>query len=155
MSMTVVLRNCLVQECAGADHKWEFERPTLRELRRIQEATGLDPEQFEIAVNEAGFSIPSIDALLMLITILHKRIGVVVPFDEVDMDITSLEFHSDPVAEPEEKPTEPTLTSPPPRDPGPAPGSGGSIEEGSEPKSSPSGPDSGGITGSPSTPPTT
>jgi hypothetical protein len=151
----VILRNCLIPECGGADHKWEFERPTLRELRRIQEVIGLDPEQFEEAVNEGAATIASIDAILILVAILHKRIGVIVPFDDVDVDITGLQFMPDPEAEPEGKPTGPPPTSPPPEDPAAASASGDSTAEGSEPRSSTSEPDSGGSTASPSTPSTT
>lgn len=152
--MIIISRNCLVPDCGGADHKWEIERPTLREFRFIQETVGLDPDDFETALN-AGGTIQSIDALLALLTILHRRDGLQVPFDDVDADLAHLEFVADPVAEPEEKPTGQPPTSPLPRDPEPAPPSGGSTGEGSEPKSSTTEPGSGGITASPSSPSTT
>lgn len=141
--MIIISRNCLVPDCGGADHKWEIERPTLREFRFIQETVGLDPDNFENALNEGG-TIQSIDAVLVLLTILHRRDGIRVPFDDVDADLAHLEFVADPVAEPEEKPTGPPPTSHHQKDPGPAPSSGGSTAEASGPKSSPTEPTSGG-----------
>lgn len=151
--MIIISRHCLVPDCGGADHKWEIERPTLREFRFIQETVGLDPDDFENALNEGG-TIQSIDAVLALLTILHRRDGIRVPFDDVDADLAHLEFVADPVAEAEEKPTGPTPPSPLPEVPEPAPPSGGSTAEESEPKSSTSEPGSGGSTASPSSPST-
>lgn len=144
--MIIISRKCLVPDCDGADHKWEIERPTLREFRFIQETVGLDPDQFEAAMNEGG-TIQSIDAVLVLLAILHRRDRVIVPFEDIDADLAHLEFLFDPEAEPEEKPTGPPPTSQPPRDLDAATTSGGSTEEASEPKSSPTGPASGGSSG--------
>lgn len=147
--MIIVSRNCLVAECGGQDHKWEFERPTLREFRAIQEALGLSPDDFERVLNDQAelVSVQYIDALLMLITILHRRDGVGVAFEDVDADIADLDFMADPVAEPEEKPTGPPATSLPPEVPPPGDSTSGvSTGAESEPRSSATPPTSGGST---------
>lgn len=148
--MIVTLDNCLVPDCVKSgdtSHKWEFERPTVQELLRIQEVLGLDPDEFETALNEPGMGARMIKAAIMISVILHKRAGVVVAFDECDFDITDLDFQSDPAPEPEGKDQ---TTSPLPEGDDPASStSGPSPEAGSEPRSSTTEPTSGGSTASP------
>lgn len=149
--MIVTLDNCLVPECVESgdtSHKWEFERFTVQELLRVQEVLGLDPDQFEDALNER---LPGqmLKAAIMLVVIFHKRIRVIVAFDECDFDLGELDFHRDPTPdEPEGK--EPETTSPLPEVDDPTSStSGPSPEVASEPSSSATAPTSGGGTGSP------
>lgn len=147
--MIVELKDCLVPVCEGATHRWEFERPTLRELKRIQETIGMDPDEFETAMND-GLSSQAIDAILVLVDILHRRNKVVVPFDEIDADIQNLDFIADPAPEPEPGKEPATTISLPREDVVPASStSGPSPEVASGPRSSAMAQTSGGGTGSP------
>jgi hypothetical protein len=139
----ITLRNCLVPECKadGREHKWEFERPTIQELLRIQETLGLDPDQFEAALNADGLDIVKLRALLVLVQIFHKREGIIVAFEDVDLDIADLEFHADPTPEPE--PGKETTTSHLPEADPTGSTSGPSPEAASEPSSSTTAPTSG------------
>lgn len=150
--MIVTLDNCLVPECVktgDTSHKWEFERFTVQELLKVQEVLGLEPDEFDEALNEKGMSGRMIRAAIMLAVIFHKRIGTVVAFDECDFDIVDLEFLADPTPdEPEGK--EPATTSPLPEVDDPTSStSGPSPAVASEPSSSATAATSGGGTGSP------
>lgn len=148
--MIVTLENCLVPECVAAgetSHKWEFERPTVQELLQIQETLGLDPDEFEDALNER-MSARMLKAAILLVVIFHKRAGVVVAFDDCDFDIAELDFHGDPTPdEPEGK--EQTISPLPEVDDPGSSTSGPSPEVASASSSSTTEPTSGGGTGSP------
>lgn len=151
----VELNRCLTPACVAegkTDHRWEFERPTMREFLRVQECLGLDPDEWEQAMNEAQqrLSAASIKASLMLINILHRRIGIASTYEETDFDLFDLHFLADPEAEVEQEEggKGSTPTSPLPEDGAPASStSGPSTKAGSGRRSSPtpvtSGPDSG------------
>src|SRR5439155_7946009 len=43
----IELSDCRVASCIAAgqtEHRWEWERPTIRELLRVQETLGMDPD---------------------------------------------------------------------------------------------------------------
>lgn len=148
--MIIKLEGCLIPQCAGRDHLWEFQRFTLKEIEAVQETVGVEPNEFVEALDHGGMSLVALRAMRTLIMIMHRRDGVVVPYDDVDAEINSLSFITDPEPEPEEKPTEPETTSPHPEAGadststfGPAPA------EASEPSSSATAPTCGGGTGSP------
>jgi hypothetical protein len=149
------LENCKIPACMEAGtttHRWEFERPTIRELMRIQEALGLDPDQWQTALNDAAekFTTTSGMATLMLVNILHRRIGIVCTLEDTDLDIYDLTFEADPEAEAEQEGKDETPTSPLPEDGGPASSTSGPCsEEESEPKSSTTPETSGGASASP------
>lgn len=146
--MLITLSTCLVPECkaAGRSHSWEFERPTMQELLKIQEVLELDPDQFEEALNE-GFSARAIRAVIMLVNLLHKREGILVSFEDTDLDMEYLDFVHDPTPEPDAPVGKEETTSPLPEedDPGSST-SGPSPEAESEPRSSTTDPISGGST---------
>lgn len=153
--MIVTLDNCLVPECVSSgstSHKWEFERPTVQELLKIQEVLGLDPDEFEAALNEK-MSARMIKAAIMLVVIFHKRDGVLIPpsqdgfYEGCDFDIAELDFLTDPAPEPEGK--EQTSSPLPEEHARTSSTSGLSPGVVSEPSSSTMGPTSGGGTGSP------
>lgn len=154
--MIVTLNNCLVPECVASgttSHKWEFERPTMQELLKIQEVLGLDPDEFEAALNER-MSARMIKAAIMLVVIFHRRDGVLIPqgqdgfYEGCDFDITDLDFHGDPA--PDEPEGKEQTTSPLPEDGDQTSSTSGlSPEAASEPSSSATAPTSGGGTGSP------
>lgn len=159
--MIIILKNCLVPDCAGADHKWEFERPTLREIQRIQQITGLDVDAWGDGLNGAlgaGMSGAAIDATLALVDILHRRDGVKVAFDDIDVDLGSMDFEFDDAEvqeaeagqeEGEGKDPAPISPSHPREDEAPASGSGPVSEEVSPPRSWPTPQTSGGGSDSP------
>lgn len=102
----IELVRCKVPACVEAGkttHRWEFDRPTIRELLRIQETLGQDPEEWEAALNEAATKLTpnAMRASLMLVNVLHRRIGILCTYEETDYDIYDLQFLDDPAAEPE------------------------------------------------------
>lgn len=157
--MIITLRNCLVPDCEGADHKWEWSgRPTLREIKRIEQATGMDIETWNEGLNELGRGMTSkvIDACLALVDILHRRDGIKVAFDDIDVDLADLDFDLDEAEADEEDQTDeagkdPAQTSPSqnPEAEDDAPEFGGSTKAASKPKSSRTARTSGGSSGSP------
>lgn len=144
--IVIELSDCRVASCIAAgqtEHRWEWERPTVRELLRVQETLGMDPDQWQDALGQAmqGLTADAMKASIMLVTVLHSRIGVPATYEEVDFDLFSLRFLSDPDAEAaqaEDDPGKaPTPTSPHPGADDPASStSGPSSEAGSAPRSS-------------------
>lgn len=161
--MIITIGKCLVPECAGASHKWEFETPTLRELQRMEKTAGISIDQFAGGLDDAldtGITSAAINAVLALVDILHRRNGVRVPFEDIDVDPG--DFHLDLGAdetdgEPDDdadteagKGPDPTPPSHPHEDTAPGePASGPSTEAESEPRSSSTPPGSGGGSASP------
>lgn len=100
----IELNNCKVPDCVASgetSHRWEWERPTIQELLRVQETTGMDPDQWQDALAQAleKFSTEAMKATIMLVGVLHRRIGIVVGFEEIDFDVFALKFLPDPEAE--------------------------------------------------------
>jgi hypothetical protein len=167
--MIIELKKCLVPACEGVDHRWEFERPTLREILRIQKVSGLDIDAWSDGLNEfgEGVSAQMIDSILALIDILHRRIGVRVPFEEIDVDLGAFDFiledheleqiqdegQEDAGGEVDEGKDAPAQTevSLPPEDEAASPGSDSGPLSGADstPRSSPTPTASGGGSGSP------
>lgn len=159
--MIITSKNCLIPACEGADHKWEFERPTIRELKRIETVTGLDIGDFFEGLGDVettGVTSKALDAILALVDILHRRDGLRPEFEDVDVDFPNfgIEFQPGEVDEDEEPEDEagkgpaPVATSHPPAAPdATGPGSGPESAAESTPSSSPTPPASGGGTDSP------
>jgi len=159
--MIITIQKCLVPQCDGASHRWEFERPTLREIERMEDAAGIDIDQFATGLTDVlspGVSRLAIKATLALADILHRRDGVRVPYEDIDIDIGDFDIAVDetdvepaePEADSEGKGPAPAPTSPPREEPAPAePGSGPATAEESEPKSSTTPTGSGGGSASP------
>jgi hypothetical protein len=160
--MIITIQKCLVPQCEGAAHKWEFQRPTLRELERMEDVAGIDVDQFATGLTDVlspGVSRLAIKATLALADILHRRDGVRVPYEDIDIDIGDFDIAVDetdiePDGQAEEdgegKDPAPAPTSPPREEPAPAePGSGPATEEESEPRSSSTPTGSGGGSASP------
>jgi hypothetical protein len=153
----IELERCKVPACVEAGqttHRWEFERPTIRELLRIQEALGLDPDEWEASLNEAAAKLTanSMRASLMLVNVLHRRIGIPCTYEETDFDIFDLQFLPDPAAEAEVEAggKEPIPISPLPEADAPTNStSGRSPKAGSGRRSSATPPNSGGASASP------
>lgn len=151
--MIIELRGCRTPVCVAAgtiDHQWAFERPTIQELRRVQRVLGLDPHEWESALQAGADRVTSaaLDAMVMLVQLLHIRIGVEAPFDEIDFDMGAIDFHLDPAASDDPAGKAPTSIS---RHPDGPDGStcGGSPTEASTPKSFTTAPTCGGGSDSP------
>lgn len=93
--MIITVRNCRVDVCEGADHKFEFDRPTAREILRIEQSSGMDIDSWSDglngALNKAAVS-SALLAMLALVDILHRREGVKVPFEDIDVDLMDLDI---------------------------------------------------------------
>lgn len=97
--MIITLKNCLVAECrtrGATEHKWEFERPTAREIQRMQKIAGMELDKWGLALQADGMGSEKIDAALVLVDILHRRDGIIVPFEDIDLDLFDLDFAVDP-----------------------------------------------------------
>lgn len=160
--MIITIEKCLVPQCEGAAHRWEFERPTLREIERMEDVAGIDIDQFATGLTDVlqpGVSRLAIKATLALADILHRRDGIRVPYEDIDIDIGDFDIHVDETdveegvqadADGEGKDPVPTPDSPPPAEPAPAePASGPDTGAASEPRSSSTQTGSGGGSDSP------
>ena len=153
--MIITIERCLVPQCEGAAHRWEFQRPTLRELERMEDAAGIDVDQFATGLSDIlspGASRLAIKATLALADILHRRDGIRVPYEDIDIDVeeADLEEPGEAAEDGEGKDPAPTAPSHPRGEAAPAePASGPATGEASEPKSSPTPTDSGGGSASP------
>ncbi|SEG44966.1 hypothetical protein SAMN04489712_105280 [Thermomonospora echinospora] len=152
--MIIISHKCLVAGCPETSHKWEWNgQPTLRELLYVQETLGMEPAEYREALNSAmtGLTTAGIKAALMMVHLLHRRDGILTPFEDVDLDPTQLETILDPApddpAESEGKGTGTPTTPSRPLDDATSSTSGPAAEEGSEPRSSTTPPTSGGGTG--------
>lgn len=76
-------------ENCGIAHEWIFDAPKLKELREIKALTGLSGNQFIEASDEGD---P--EALAALIYVLHKRIRILINFDDVDLDFSTLDIEA-------------------------------------------------------------
>lgn len=82
----IKLKNCL--NCDGASHEWVFKVPTLRETREVLETkAGQSMQEFLEGLDTMNGS--TFTALLFL---LHKRIGVDVRWNEVDLNFEDLDI---------------------------------------------------------------
>lgn len=161
--MIITIQRCLVPQCEGATHRWEFERPTLREIERMEDAAGIDIDQFATGLNDVlspGVSRMAIKATLALADILHRRDGVRVPYEDIDIDIGDFDIAVDesdlddepPEAEEDGEGKDPAPAPPshPQGETAPAePASGPAAGEASGPRSSATPTVSGGGSGSP------
>jgi hypothetical protein len=78
-----------IKEClnCGTDHEWLFSGATLKELRSIKQLTGMNAAAFAEAGDEGD---P--DALAALLYVLHKREKIVIPFDDIDLDLSNFKM---------------------------------------------------------------
>ncbi|UNZ20629.1 hypothetical protein [Streptomyces sp. 891-h] len=77
-------RNC------GTPHEWVYDEPTLLELRRIKKMFGWTARGFQEAMVDGD---P--DAMACLLDLLHRRDGVEIPFDAIDVDFTGFDMIDD------------------------------------------------------------
>jgi hypothetical protein len=83
-----------IKECltCHVPHEWLFTSTRLKELRTIKALTGMSAAEFAEA-GDAGDP----DALSALICVLHKRDGINIALDDVDIDFD--DFETIPTAE--------------------------------------------------------
>lgn len=80
------VKNCL--NCDGASHEWVFTSPTLRETREVLETkAGQSVQEFLDGLDTMNGS--TFTALMFL---LHKRIGVVLKWQDVDLDFEAFDI---------------------------------------------------------------
>lgn len=88
--MIITIEKCKIEACGGAEHRFEFDRPTAREILRIETATGMDVDAWAAGLDAGLANVTASGALmamLALVDVCHRRIGVNVPFDDVDVDL--------------------------------------------------------------------
>lgn len=93
--MIITVKRCRVDVCEGADHKFEFDRPTAREILRIEQASGMDIDTWSDGLTGALNKVaakPALLAMLALVDILHRRDGIKVPFEDIDVDLMDLDI---------------------------------------------------------------
>lgn len=148
--MIIELADCRTPACierGDTKHRVVWDMPTVQELLRIQKTLGMTAAEWEDALNGmADMSARSLEAMLMLVQLVHGRLGVPVAFDEIDFRGPDLHFLPDPTVEPEGKAETPGSPHP---DDGPASTSGTPARAGSKARSSTTPPTSGGTSGSP------
>lgn len=83
------IKDCLT---CHVPHEWLFDSARLKELRMIKSLTGMSAAEFAAAGDDGD---P--DALAALICILHKRDGITISLDDVDVDFN--DFESVPTSE--------------------------------------------------------
>jgi hypothetical protein len=87
-----------VKECktCHTDHEWLFDGFDLKEMRRIKKLTKMTIKAFAEAGDDGD---P--DALTAMLKILHERIGVEIPMDDINLDFKnfSMEPTEDELAE--------------------------------------------------------
>lgn len=80
----VKINNCT--NCKIA-HEWMFDSPTLKELRMIKKLTGFNGVDFAEAAEQSD---P--EALASLLYVLHKRSGITIPYDDIDLDFSDFDM---------------------------------------------------------------
>lgn len=83
--MNIHIKDC--PNCSGADHDWDYGAPTLKELRRIKAVTSLGLRDFGDGVVTADA-----DALTALVDLLHRRDGVELRWDDIDLNFDGFEI---------------------------------------------------------------
>jgi hypothetical protein len=80
-----------ISKCSncGIAHEWDFDAPTLKELRDIKKRTGLNGSEF-IEASDSGDP----EAVAALLFVLHKRSKITIPFEDVDLDFSTLSIES-------------------------------------------------------------
>ncbi len=85
----ISIKRCL--NCSGKDrpvsHEWLFDGATLKELRMIKQLTGMRAGEFAEAGDEGD---P--EATAALLYVLHQRIRITVPFEEIDLDFNDFKM---------------------------------------------------------------
>lgn len=97
--MIIISKNCIVKGCPGRgqDHKWDWDRPTVREALRIEEILGIEIDDWASAVDgRGGTSTQRLNSLLMFVDMMHRRDEIVVPWEDVDLDPGNFEMKADP-----------------------------------------------------------
>ena len=85
--MRLLIKKCL--NC-GTAHEWEYDQPTLKELRFIKARTDLSGREFG-----EGLIANDPDAVTALMAILHQRSGVELRWEDVDLDFDDFEVIPD------------------------------------------------------------
>lgn len=150
--MIIKLGKCLAPDCKGASHEWEWEDWTAQEMKRIQKVYGMEVDAFLSGVSDGGVTAVALDAMILMLVLMHRRDGVVVDPDDMDFHLGDIDFIRPDAPEPdEEKPTVPeTISLPPGGEPVSSSTSGPDPVAESTPKSSPTPETSGGTSVSPS-----
>ena len=78
------IKDCLT---CHTPHEWLFDSARLKELRMIKALTGMSAAEFA----EAG-DTGDPDALAALICVLHKRDGITIALDAVDVDFSDFDM---------------------------------------------------------------
>jgi hypothetical protein len=73
----------------GVAHDWLFDGMDLQELRSIKKLTGM-------RANEFGEALDAMDpdAIAAMMYCLHKRNGITIPFDDVNLDFRDLDIQT-------------------------------------------------------------
>jgi len=153
--MIIISNSCIVRGCPsrGQDHKWEWDRPTAQECLRIEEVLGIDIGEWADAFDGvAGTSTMKIKSLLMFVDLMHRRDGIAVPWEDIDVDFGNFKMIPDPDLSESAEPSagkDPAPTAPSRRQKAAATAStsGRSAKAASQPKSSPTPTASGAGTG--------
>lgn len=77
--------------CNGVSHEWEFGAPRLKEMRHIQSRTGMRLNAFMEAMDDWDA-----EALTALVDVLHRRAGIILRWEDIDLDLESLTAENTP-----------------------------------------------------------
>jgi len=81
-----------IEKCRNCDipHRWLYNEPTLMELRRIKQLTGWTARGLETALEET-----EPEAFAALLDLLHRREGIEIPFEQIDLDFDGFDMKPD------------------------------------------------------------
>jgi hypothetical protein len=82
----IKIKNC--KNC-NVPHDWFFDSLDLQELRMVKKLVGLRANEFGEAMDDMD---P--DAIAAMLFVLHKRNGIIVPFDDVNLDFRDLDIQA-------------------------------------------------------------
>lgn len=136
--MKITVKDCL--NC-NKDHEWEYEMPTLKEVRHIRaRANFKNFTEFNDAMKDGD---P--DGMTALLDILHRRDGIELRWDDIDLDYDAIDFEQNEEEKAQAEQAEGKAGEPDE----PSPSNGDLTAEDSTPKSPPTPADSGSTTDSP------
>lgn len=82
--MNIKINKCL--NC-GTAHDWPYDQPTLRELRRIKARTAMNSREYG-----EGLTGGDPEATTALIDLLHRREGIELRWDDIDLDFDDFDI---------------------------------------------------------------
>lgn len=84
----IKIKECVSEgPCKGQTHEWAFTQPRLKELRVLQAKTGMTLQKFMDELNEM-----SAEAITALVDLLHRRDGIDLRWDDIDVDFDGFEL---------------------------------------------------------------